>query len=461
MSSKYKKLLKNLGILTISNFSSKILVFLLVPIYTGALNTAEYGIYDLASTTVLLLFPILTVNIIDAVMRFTMDKKYDKEAVITSGLKYVLFGVIIGMVVCWFLPYIPLFKEMKGLEVFVFGYYVFYVLNQFFIQLSKGLEKVREMGIAAVISTVVMLVTNILFLLVFDSGLKGFFAANILAQMIPVLYFAISIKIWKYIKISTIDKSLEKEMLVYCMPLIFTVVGWWVNSASDRYVVSAMLGVAANGLLSVAYKIPSIINTVQGIFIQAWQISAISEYGSEESKKFYSNSFIYLNMIMVVAASFIILLTRPIATILYANEFYKAWRYVPYLVISGVINAAAGFYGSILSAKKNTSVMARAAIYGAVVNIILNFILVYFIGIQGATIATVISSYIIYFVRARAAKNDIDSNSWIMLSWMVLIAQATIEIYVGIYLLEVIMVLFLLALYSKPIINFLKERKKK
>lgn len=459
MSNKYGKLLKNLGILTISNFSSKILVFLLVPIYTGALSKSEYGIYDLASTTVLLLYPILTLNVIDAVMRFTMDKKYEKVAVVTLGLKYIGFGVIIGAGICWILPYVSLFREMKGLEIFVFLYYVFYLFNQFFIQLSKGLEKVRQMGIAAVMSTAIMLITNILFLLVFDFGLKGFFVANILAQMIPVIYFAISLKVWEYIKFNKNDKTLEKEMLIYCTPLIFTVVGWWVNSASDRYVVTGMMGVAANGLLSVSYKIPSVINTIQGIFVQAWQISAITEYGSDESKKFYTNSFMYLNMVMVIAASVLIFMTRPIANILYANEFYEAWKYVPYLIISGVVNAAAGFYGSILSAKKNTSVMAKAAIYGAVVNLILNFILVYFIGIQGATIATLISSLIIYFVRSYAAREDVERNKWIILSWIVLILQATVEIYIEKYLLEAVLVVVICALYSKPIIKVIKERK--
>ena len=79
MNTKAKYLIKNTGILTISNFSSKILVFLLVPLYTSVLSTAEYGTYDLAISTVTLLYPILTVNIVDAVMRFAMDKKYSRN----------------------------------------------------------------------------------------------------------------------------------------------------------------------------------------------------------------------------------------------------------------------------------------------------------------------------------------------------------------------------------------------
>ena len=41
---RYRYLFKNIGLLTISNFSSKFLVFFLVPLYTNILTTEEYGI---------------------------------------------------------------------------------------------------------------------------------------------------------------------------------------------------------------------------------------------------------------------------------------------------------------------------------------------------------------------------------------------------------------------------------
>lgn len=59
---KYKYLLKNVGLMTISNFGSKILSFLLVPLYTSVLSTSEYGTYDLYVITIFLLSPILSLN---------------------------------------------------------------------------------------------------------------------------------------------------------------------------------------------------------------------------------------------------------------------------------------------------------------------------------------------------------------------------------------------------------------
>ena len=167
MEGKSKLLLKNLGILTISNFASKILVFMLVPLYTGVLSTTEYGIYDLAVSTVSLMVPVLSLNIVDAVMRFMMDKNYDKNEVATIGIKYISYSVVIIAIFLAVFNYLGIWQEIKGLEFYIFLYYLFYILNQYFIQLAKGLEKIGYMGIAGVIGTITMIATNVFFLLVF------------------------------------------------------------------------------------------------------------------------------------------------------------------------------------------------------------------------------------------------------------------------------------------------------
>ena len=456
-----KYLLKNMGILTISNFSSKILVFLLVPLYTTVLSTAEYGAYDLAVSTATLFYPILTLNIVDAVMRFLMDKDYDKKSIAGIGLKFLSISIILFAFGMYILNVTKLWPDINGLEIYIFLYYFFYVLNQFLIQFAKGLEQVKEMGIAGVVSTLVMLLTNILFLLVFKCGLSGFFWVNILAQGISALYIAIRIQILSYIEFKRVDKVLQKEMLIYSIPLIASVIGWWVNSTADKYVVSFILGVSANGLLSVSYKIPQILNTIQSIFIQAWQISAIKEYGDNNTARFYGNTFTIINLLMCIVCSWLIFLTRPLAHFLYSKDFYVAWRYVPFLLIASVLNSASGMLGPILSAKKKSKAMMWSAVIGASVNIIMNIVLVHFIGIQGATIATVICSYIIYMVRKIAVGKEIkiDYYAVVLITWGMLSIQAIVESYLANYLIEVVIMVFLLIINLKLIRQLLLNGK--
>lgn len=468
---KYKYLLRNVGILTVSNFSSKILVFLMVPLYTSVLSTEEYGIYDISISTITLLFPILTVNIVDALMRFMLDEKYNKKSVVLVGVQHVLIGFLIGGLLLFVIDLFDLFPAINGLKVYILLYFVFYVLNQFLIQFSKGIEKVFDMAIAGIIGTVVMIISNVILLLVLKCGLEGFFIANTLAQLTPALYLLIRTRTWTYIAVRDHDLSVHKEMLFYCVPLIATVIGWWVNNASDKYVVSLICGLSANGLLAVSYKIPQIINTIQGIFIQAWQISAVKEYGTDEAKVFYGKAFVVLNLLMSFSCSLLIILTKPIGHVLYAKEFYAAWEYVPFLLISSVLNSASGFLGPILSAKKDSKSMAMSAVYGATTNIILNIVLVLAIDVQGSTIATVISSCIIYYVRKKAVFNDIHINNsyTVWLTWILLCAQAVLEIYTNFWWIEIIVIICMIIINRTALISLyrtgsrilLKKRRKK
>lgn len=448
MNNKSKSLLKNLGILTISNFASKILVFLLVPLYTSVLSTEEYGIYDLAVSTISLLVPVFSLNIVDAVMRFMMDRDCDQKQVATIGIRYISFSVASVALILIVLNKLNVWQEISGLEFYIFLYYLFYILNQYLIQLAKGLDRVKEMGIAGVAGTVVMISTNVLALDVFKLGLPGFFAANILAQAVPVLYFIFSLKCWTYFSREKLDKNLKREMLLYCIPLIASAVGWWVNSGSDKYVVTFFCGVAANGVLSVAYKIPSILNTLQSIFIQAWQISAVKEYGEEGTAKFYGKTFLITNVLICAVCSWLILLTKPLAHILYAKDFFVAWEFVPFLLISSVFNCASGFLGPILSAKKDSKAMAMSAVYGVGVNLVLNIAFVYFIGAQGVTIATVIASFIIYQVRKDAVGKDIliDKYHVVLITWGGLCIQAVMEIWIENWWLELPLMVVMLGI---------------
>lgn len=431
-------LLKNVGILTISNFASKIMIFLLIPLYTSILTTEEYGIYDLVYSMIQLLFPLLTLNITEAVMRFSMEKSRKIENVASIGLRYLGCSILpVGLFLI--ISHVGnMINGIYGYEELIFFCFVSYFFNQFFIQLAKGLERVGDMAIAGIVAAVVLITCNIIFLLWFQWGLVGFFAANTLSQGASAIYIGIRIRIWKYLHGIKIDKGLRGEMLCYCLPLIFTTLGWWVNNTLDKYAVTLLCGASANGILSVSYKIPSILNVFQTIFIQAWQISAIKEFGEKGTKEFYGKMFVYINIIMCFGSAVLILFCRPIAGVLYARDFYAAWQYVPFLLIASMLNSASGFIGPILSAAKDSKNMARSAVEGSIVNLILNIVLIYVMGIQGAAIATAISSYVIFAVRKKAAGDlmYIQGHWRIYINWFLLIAMAVLEINAASYTVE-------------------------
>ena len=62
------------------------------------------------------------------------------------------------------------------------------------------------------------------------------------------------------------DKNLLRQMLTYSIAFIPNTFMWWIMNASDRVMVSAMIGTAANGIYSVSYKIPGLVSVCNYYF---------------------------------------------------------------------------------------------------------------------------------------------------------------------------------------------------
>jgi O-antigen/teichoic acid export membrane protein len=175
-----------------------------------------------------------------------------------------------------------------------------------------------------------------------------------------------------------------------------------VTNLSDRYFISYMVGLDANGIYTVAYLIPTMIMYVSAIFIQAWQISAFTESGNEyAARRFFSTVFKSYYTFIFLAASGLMLLTRPLVRLLTTRpEYYEAWRFVPFLLIAVAFSCFVSFYGTIYNVQKRNMMVTVTTAVGAGANIALNFLLIPVWGAQGAAIATFASFFVVFIIRA-------------------------------------------------------------
>lgn len=438
MNKKYKYLFKNIGLLTISNFGGRLLTFLLIPLYTKYLTTSEYGIYDLYTTTVALLIPILSVCIFDAVQRFSLNKDSNKSDVFTVGFRNMLKSIFIFSLLILINYIFKIFAELNKYPLYLLLYFVSERFYTYFSNVSKGLDKVKEYAICGFINSATTLIFNILFLTVFHWGIDGYFLANILSYFIAGFYLMIKVKIWNYLKLHLSNKNQKAEMMNYSKHLVFNSISWWINNSIDRYFIIWLLGTAENGIYSVAYKIPTIINVVQSIFNQAWTLSAIKEF-DDRKDNFYSNTYKTYILLLTFSCSGLIILDQLIAKIIYSNDFYIAWKYVPFLLISAVFAALNAFIDSIFAANMDSKIIAQTTIIGAVINIVLNLLLIHFMGTMGAAISTMISYFVMWIFKFIKAKKivKISINPLKMsVSYIILLAQSILIVYTNNYTIK-------------------------
>lgn len=454
MKNKYSLLFKDTMLFILSTFLPKAISFFLVPLYTNKLTTLEYGVVDILSTTISFLIPILTLCISDAVLRFTIENKEDNKPY-QLALKFAIVGFIILILLLFMNFTLNIFSIQWNYQLYFILNYILLVVYSINMAYLRATDRVMLLSIVSIVNTFVTVFANVITLAVLDWGIFGYLFSNIFGLFITNLI--IFKKIFNKKLLSGFNENNSKllnQMVSYSAPLVASGIAWWVNSASDRYFVSYICGMAANGIYSVAYKIPTILQMLQGVFYQSWLLSLYREYQKEDSKIYISKIYDLYTSSMVLTCSLLIVLTIPLAKILYAKDFFEAWRYVPFLLISVVFIANAGFYESILTLFRKTKTVAITTVIGAVSNIALNYILIKEIGPLGAAIATAVGYFIMWITRIFSV-NELFSFyvSWKkhIVLFSLLIIQAIVMVkYENIYLC-VILFLFIVIINLKTI----------
>lgn len=441
----YKKLISNTFVFALGNLGTKLITFFLVPLYTYNLTTNEYGLTDLITTTINLLLPLFTLSIFDAVLRFVMDKNYDNKVILNNAFIVTIIGYIILLII---LPFFQLLLPFGDYLFYFFGLLFMQALQTCLGQYVRAQGKVRLFAMNGIFNALIILLSNLVFLVWFNLGIIGYMLSYILGYTISSTFLIIGGKVWKDISPKKVNFNITKEMLCYSIPLIPNSFMWWIIDSSNRYVIANFLGLSANGIFAVSSKIPSLLSIVYSIFFQAWQMSAIEEYESKDKSKFYSNVFNIFSFIMFLATSVILFLLKVVISILAEKSYFEAWKYVPFLLLGIVFSSFSGFLGTNYIAAKRTSGVIKSSIMGAIVNIVLLFLLVPLIGINGASIATMLSFFTMWVIRVKDTKEYVEIKvNWkkLILNLIVIITQIGL-LYLDLKLNYVIQAIFVLIL---------------
>lgn len=464
--SKYTYLAKNTILFTISSFGSKILSFFLVPFYTAILSTEDYGTADLITTTASLLIFAFTINIADSVLRFVIERKDNREEILNFGLKVLAIGSIILAFFILLCRYLGLIEWTDYYYLLLFLTFFTSALNGIITNYLRAIDKIAAVAVSGIITTATIIGCNLLFLLVFHMGVIGYMLSNILGYVTSILYsvFLIRKEIFLILR-SSCNKNTKVAMCRYSIPLIFNGIAWWMNSSIDKYFITAMCGVGINGIYAVSQKIPSILSMFNTIFGQAWNLSAIKEFDSEDKDGFFSNTYEIYNTGLVITCSILILINIPLAKLLFSNDFFAAWQYSSILLMSMLFSAMSSFLGSVFSAVKNSRIFAVSTVTAAIVNMILNAVLIPWFDALGAAIATLISFFSVWLIRLLCVRKYIrmrvnvftDCIAYILLILQIVFEHFENHMYIGQFIVFIGIVL----LYRNNFIKIIRQTFKK
>lgn len=416
--SKKKDLIKNTLILAFGRMSTKLVVFFLLPLYTFFLTPEEYGTVDLIITYLSLSVPVITLQLEMASFRFLVDARADeayKKRIISSALQIILaiLAVFIAVfaIVSLFItiPYAWLILLCGSLTVF----------SNLFLQFARGFGDNKKFAIACTVTAAMTLIGTLLFVVYLRMGAEGMFLSMAAANLFCALYLFFSLKVYKYLGINSIDRDLQRELTGYSLPLVPNGISWWVINASDRTIISIILGVAANGIYAVSSKYAAIFTSVFSIFNLSWTESASIHINSKDRDKFFSD---VINTTLKLFGSLglgLIAFVPLIFNFLIDARYDESYVYIPILVLAAFFNVIAGMYSAIYIAKKLTKRVGGTAMMAAAISIALNLIFIYYIGLYAIAISTAAAYFFLAVFRHYDVKKYVkityDKNLFVIL----------------------------------------------
>ena len=117
----------------------------------------------------------------------------------------------------------------------------------------------------------------------------------------------------------------------------------------------------------------------------------LEEYGKMDFNEFFNKIVKSIFFILVLAGVFISIFSREIITIFAAKEYIEAWKYVPFLVFSVLLQNLSGLIGGIFSAQKKSKYFFYSSIWGAGTSLIFTYLLISKMGMNGVCLAMIIS----------------------------------------------------------------------
>ena len=395
---KKKELAKNTIIIFLGKVCTQLISFLLLPLYTSYLITEEYGFVDLVTTYVTLIVPIITMELEMSVFRYLVDCRKDKdEKKRVFSNNFIILLASLGI-------FIVLYLIVSCFWKFDYRYLILFdiVICTFsgnFLQIARGVGRTIDYAISCIITGVSTILLNILLIVVFKLGAFGMITSMAVANGLGAVYLFIRLKMWQYIDFKKKDKNLIKAMYKYSIPLVPNGISWWIVNVSDRTIITAILGAAANGIYAVSNKFPTILSSLLGIFNLSWSESAALHINSPDRDEFFSDVCNTMTKLFTCLGVGMIAVMPFVFPLLVNHSYDEAFYYIPILVLGSVFNVVICLYSAVYIAKKMTKQVAMTSIIGAVINLVVNLVLIRYIGLFAAALSTAISYFVMMMYR--------------------------------------------------------------
>ncbi|MFH1227187.1 MAG: polysaccharide biosynthesis C-terminal domain-containing protein [Planctomycetota bacterium] len=240
-----------------------------------------------------------------------------------------------------------------------------------------------------------------IFLYYFSARVDNIIYAAVIANGIVSVPGIIDLYRKLSVKWSSFSGRIIKQVVLFGLPQLGTLLGAFLLSLSDRYMIKFYLSSADVGIYSAGYKVAEfclnysynfLLLAVMPIIIQAY-VKHGEKVVSDKLKMFIG---VYL-LILVPAAFGTIVVGQDIVKIMMGVEYHGSYIILPWVVGGVFFFGLSQYFVLPLQLKEKPSIIAALITGAGVLNILLNIVMIPRWGIIGAAAATLIA-YFVYAV---------------------------------------------------------------
>ena len=247
---KYQKLASNTFVLALGQFGSKFLVYVMLRFYTSWLGADGFGDVNNIINASALLISVVTLSINEGVLRYALDDTIRKKNhVLSIGINVAMIGLVIFAA---FVPLIGMIDMLSGYQWLIYMYVATGSIKGICAIYVRARGRVGLYAIDGTLTTIVVILLNILLLGVLHLGVVGYVLSISLGDMISIVFLTWRAGLLRQYRPLGNDRELAKGMIQYSVPLMPTAVMWWIINVSDTFMVTAIHGSAANGVYSLS-----------------------------------------------------------------------------------------------------------------------------------------------------------------------------------------------------------------
>lgn len=388
-------LLGRSGTYALSDILKQAINFLLLPLYTAYLTTADYGVLSIALAAAAVLEVVYGLGLRSAVGRLYFDQRDEDQVRAFAGTLAIFlaaFGVAMSVLL---LAVGPALWPLLGLDEVAFSPYIVLVLltvplNNLGLSLVLPLYYVRGQAVRyaafSLFSFAIVTGATLLFVVGLGQGAAGALWGRWIAALIALVP---SLVIIRRAARPVFERAQLRAALAFSLPLVPHLISAWALNFSDRIILGNFVSLDDVGLYAVGYQFGLVVSVLITGINNAWTpwYFKVSTGETGAPVRRFVTYYVMLVAALGVGAA---LLAREAVAIMTASDYHDAWVIVPLVVLGYVINGLVARFLDVLLLHKRTGVVPLTTIAAGVANIAFNLVAIPRLGIIGAAYGTIV-----------------------------------------------------------------------